>query len=224
MYASKASRTLQCRLAACLVVHWHCLGTAGHPPPLPASHPLLPPAGDAVFGLAPGCLGHSVYAPADLLVHMPANLSFEAAATAPTVYVTVLTAFQQGQGMGPGTKVGNLLQPSYLATSSCWDPLLPPPALPAAAPDIQLSIDLYVVRLTSHPSMACYLQYYPPPHPLPLAGHGARRHRWRGPRRHPSGPRPGLPGAGLCWLFRQALLPAPPGGGRHLRLTLNCLC
>ena len=36
---------------------------------------------------------------------MPANLSFEAAATAPTVYVTVLTAFQQGHAMGPGTKV-----------------------------------------------------------------------------------------------------------------------
>ena len=61
--------------------------------------------GDAVFGLAPGCLGHSVYAPAGLLVPMPANLSFEAAATTPTVYVTVFTAFQQGRGMGPGTHV-----------------------------------------------------------------------------------------------------------------------
>ena len=35
----------------------------------------------------------------------PANLSYKAAATTPTVYVTVFTAFQQGMGMGPGTKV-----------------------------------------------------------------------------------------------------------------------
>lgn len=61
--------------------------------------------GDAVFGLAPGCLGHSVYAPAGLLAPMPRSLSFEAAATTPTVYVTVFTAFQQGRDMGPGTRV-----------------------------------------------------------------------------------------------------------------------
>ncbi|GAB4814935.1 hypothetical protein N2152v2_001981 [Parachlorella kessleri] len=62
-------------------------------------------AGDHVFGLAPGCLGHTVHAPAGLLALKPQNLSFEAAATTPTVYITVLTAFDYGQGMGPGTRI-----------------------------------------------------------------------------------------------------------------------
>ena len=62
-----------------------------------------------MFGLAPGCLGRSVCVPADLLVPLPNNLSFQAAATVPTVYITVLAAFQQGQGMGPGTKASSRL-------------------------------------------------------------------------------------------------------------------
>nr|BAU61515.1 actin related protein2 [Parachlorella kessleri] len=33
------------------------------------------------------------------------NLSFEAAATTPTVYITVLTALSYGQGLGPGTRI-----------------------------------------------------------------------------------------------------------------------
>ncbi len=60
--------------------------------------------GDSVFGLAPGCLGPTVCVPASLLVHMPKNLSYQAAATAPTVYVTVFTAFQQAAA-GPGMHV-----------------------------------------------------------------------------------------------------------------------
>ena len=49
--------------------------------------------GSAVFGLAPGCLGPTVVAPAEMLAPLPPALTYEAAATTPTVYVTVLTAF-----------------------------------------------------------------------------------------------------------------------------------
>ena len=56
-----------------------------------------------MFGFAPGCLGQSAFAHAATLAPMPPNLSFGAAATTPTVYITVLAALQ-GEA-GPGTKV-----------------------------------------------------------------------------------------------------------------------
>ena len=62
--------------------------------------------GDEVLGLAPGCIGQSVVVPRDLMVPMPPQLSFQEAATTPTVYITVQTAFQQGAHFKPGTKVG----------------------------------------------------------------------------------------------------------------------
>ncbi len=62
--------------------------------------------GDEVFGIAPGCLGHSVVAPAQLLVPKPPGVSFVDAATTPTTYVTVYTAFGELSSMRPGTKVG----------------------------------------------------------------------------------------------------------------------
>ena len=58
------------------------------------------------MGLAPGCIGQSVIVPADLMVPMPGQLSFQEAATTPTVYVTVQTAFQHGSHFESGTKVG----------------------------------------------------------------------------------------------------------------------
>ena len=58
-----------------------------------------------MFGLAPGCLGPCVYAPAGLLAPMPPHLSFAAAATTPTVYTTVFAAFQQSHSLGPHTRV-----------------------------------------------------------------------------------------------------------------------
>ena len=64
----------------------------------------MPSAGDAVFGLAPGCLGHSVCVNASALAPKPGSLTFEAAATTPTVYITVFTAFNNGPGMGPATR------------------------------------------------------------------------------------------------------------------------
>lgn len=73
-------------------IHSHRLPHIGH-------------AGDAVFGLAPGCLGPCVFLPAGLLAPMPPHLSFAAAATTPTVYTTVFAAFQQGRGVGPHTRV-----------------------------------------------------------------------------------------------------------------------
>jgi len=48
--------------------------------------------GDAVFGLAPGCVGSTVFAPSALLAHKPEALDFAEAAAAPTIYITVLTA------------------------------------------------------------------------------------------------------------------------------------
>ena len=44
--------------------------------------------GDAVFGLAHGCLGTAVVSPAAMLAPMPATLSFQEAATTPTVFIT----------------------------------------------------------------------------------------------------------------------------------------
>jgi NADPH:quinone reductase-like Zn-dependent oxidoreductase len=48
--------------------------------------------GDAVFGIAPGCLGSAVIVLADLMVALPPHISFEAAASVPTVYCTVHAA------------------------------------------------------------------------------------------------------------------------------------
>jgi NADPH:quinone reductase-like Zn-dependent oxidoreductase len=44
--------------------------------------------GDAVFGLAHGCLGTAVVSPAAMLAPMPSMLSFQEAATTPTVFIT----------------------------------------------------------------------------------------------------------------------------------------
>lgn len=56
------------------------------------------------MGLAPGCFGSSVIVSKDLMVLKPPHLSFAAAATTPTVYTTVFTAF--GSSLAPGMKVG----------------------------------------------------------------------------------------------------------------------
>ena len=60
--------------------------------------------GDEVFGVAPGCLGHTAFAPAKTLVRKPRTVAFKEAATAPTVYCTVFTAF--ADGLGPSDTVG----------------------------------------------------------------------------------------------------------------------
>ena len=54
--------------------------------------------GDEVFGVAPGCLGHTAFAPAEAMVRKPRTVAFSDAATAPTVFCTVLTAFADGLG------------------------------------------------------------------------------------------------------------------------------
>lgn len=59
--------------------------------------------GDAVMGLAPGCFGSSVIVHKDLMVLKPPHLTFAAAATTPTVYTTVFTAF--GSSLTAGKKV-----------------------------------------------------------------------------------------------------------------------
>ncbi len=61
--------------------------------------------GDEVFGVAPGCLGRSVIVAQQLLVPKPPSLSFEDAATTPTVYVTVFQAFGDLSTFSSSTKV-----------------------------------------------------------------------------------------------------------------------
>merc|ERR1719174_1525184 len=55
--------------------------------------------GQAVFGLAEGCLGTEVNALSDLIVPLPSNVGFNAAATVPTVFVTVQIAFSHASCM-----------------------------------------------------------------------------------------------------------------------------
>ncbi len=62
-------------------------------------------AGDAVFGLAHGCLGTVVVSPAATLAPMPATLTFNEAATVPTVFITVEMALEKAAGMKPGERV-----------------------------------------------------------------------------------------------------------------------
>ena len=59
--------------------------------------------GDEVFGVAPGCLGHTAFAPAETLVRKPRTVAYRDAATAPTVFCTIFTAF--AEGLGPSDTV-----------------------------------------------------------------------------------------------------------------------
>jgi len=61
--------------------------------------------GQPVFGLAAGSLGSHVLASSKTLVPMPSSLSFEAAATMPTVFVTVDAALNKIAGIQPGQHV-----------------------------------------------------------------------------------------------------------------------
>ena len=61
--------------------------------------------GMAVFGLAGGSLGSHVQASAQTLVPMPASLSFEQAATTPTAFLTVDTAFNAAAACKPRDRV-----------------------------------------------------------------------------------------------------------------------
>jgi acyl transferase domain-containing protein/acyl carrier protein len=61
--------------------------------------------GQRVFGLAAGSLGSHVIASAKTVVPLPLELSFEKAATMPTVFVTVDTALHRAADMQPGERV-----------------------------------------------------------------------------------------------------------------------
>lgn len=54
------------------------------------------PAGDSVFGYAPGCIGYSACTNATVMALKPTAISYEEAATVPTVFLTVLAAFGEG--------------------------------------------------------------------------------------------------------------------------------
>ncbi len=69
----------------------------------PAPTPLA--VGQAVFGLASGSLGSHVVASAYTMVPVPPSLTFEAAATMPTVFVTVRAALVEAAHMQRGQRV-----------------------------------------------------------------------------------------------------------------------
>lgn len=62
-------------------------------------------AGDSVMGLGGSCFASHVVTAADAVVRMPVGWSFEAAATVPTVFLTVYYAFKQLADLQPGEKV-----------------------------------------------------------------------------------------------------------------------
>lgn len=61
--------------------------------------------GDAVFGLAAGSLGSHVIASSKTVVPMPPSVTFEEAATMPTVFITVDTALHRIAALAPGHRV-----------------------------------------------------------------------------------------------------------------------
>lgn len=60
-------------------------------------------AGQAVFGQVAGSLASHVVADSQLLVPMPPVVTFEQAATTPTVFTTADMAFNHAMDMMPGT-------------------------------------------------------------------------------------------------------------------------
>lgn len=61
--------------------------------------------GDAVMGFGTSCFASHVVTPAHAVAAMPAHWSFEAAATVPTVFLTVYYAFKQLADLQPGERV-----------------------------------------------------------------------------------------------------------------------
>ena len=81
-----------------------CAGVVADVGPSVDGDPALA-VGQPVFGLAAGSLGSHVHASAKTIALMPANLTFEAAATMPTVFITVDTALNQLAAAGPTDRV-----------------------------------------------------------------------------------------------------------------------
>ena len=81
-----------------------CSGVVVRAGPPTGGSPALA-VGQRVFGLAAGSLGSHVHASAHTLVPLPAGLSFAAAASMPTVFVTVDAALCQAAAMRPGERV-----------------------------------------------------------------------------------------------------------------------
>ena len=66
---------------------------------------VLAQPGDAVFGLAAGSLGSHVITSSKTVVQMPASITFEEAASIPTVFITVDTALRKLASIRPGQRV-----------------------------------------------------------------------------------------------------------------------
>ena len=61
--------------------------------------------GDRVFGFGPSCFANRVVTKATTISHIPASLSYEAAATIPSVFFTVYYSLQHLAGLQKGEKV-----------------------------------------------------------------------------------------------------------------------
>ena len=90
--------------------------------------------GDAIMGIAPGCLGPAVHVPADLIVRKPPALSFQDACTAPTVFCTVHAAFNDCIGLRPGSKVCNTRQHVFMIMQSSLHAL---PSIVVQSPSVR---------------------------------------------------------------------------------------
>ena len=81
-----------------------CAGVVVATGPPVAGAPVLA-VGQPVFGLAAGSLGSHVVASSKTVVPMPGGLTFEAAATMPTVFVTVDAALNHAASLHPRDRV-----------------------------------------------------------------------------------------------------------------------
>ena len=81
-----------------------CAGVVVACGPPATGYPTLA-VGQPVFGLAAGSLGSHVLASVKTVVPLPASLELEAAATMPTVFVTVDAALHRSAAMQPGEHV-----------------------------------------------------------------------------------------------------------------------
>ena len=81
-----------------------CAGVVVARGPPAAGYPALA-VGQPVFGLAAGSLGSHVLASAKTVVPLPGSLPVEAAASMPTVFVTVDAALHRSAAMQPGERV-----------------------------------------------------------------------------------------------------------------------
>lgn len=78
-----------------------------------------------MFGLATGSLATHVVARHEALVPIPATVGFEAACTAPTVFLTAHAAFMHASACSSADTVKLLSHLSPILSSTCLTPCIP---------------------------------------------------------------------------------------------------